>query len=161
MDSIMSLPAVPPPPPYSDSNSRRTVDSNLHAIQLAWYRQQCCVFGNLKAVDTSLLEIVINDRTGTNCIGSSERLGSLLKEQLIRPPRVRIRIQGTHYGLGRFGNQTDFDIWIFADWLVDPKLSSEAAILGKDAVHKVDVNTFKFMQTWADWIFEDYGRTKA
>lgn len=162
--SIMSLLGPPPPPPYSsasNSDPRQAVDWNSHAHQLAWYRQQCCVFGNLKAIDSSLLEIVINDRTGTGCIGSSQRLNGLLKEQLVRPPRVRVRIQGTHYGLTRFGSQTDFDIWIHADWFVDPKLSSETPTLSNNMIRNADVNTFGSTQTWADWVLEDYGRTKA
>lgn len=162
MDSIMSFPDDDPPPPYSeysDANLKRTVDWNSPAPELGWYRKQCCVFSNLEGTDSSLVEVVINDKTGKNCIGSTEKLGRLLNEQAGKPPRVRVRIQGTHHGLGR--SQTDFDVWIHADWFVDPELSSETPILGNNVVRKIDVNTIGSMQTWADWIYEDYGRTKA
>lgn len=159
----MSPPDTTLPPPYNMISNPRSMTMpqwNSPEPELAWYRQQGCLpIGNR----SQALEIVINDKTGKSCVGSPERLSNLLKEQIARPPRVQFRIRGTYYHPGQrmFGNPKNFEIWIDAAWLVTSRLPTISRLPGTKILCIDDQAIDESLRSWADWIHEDYGRSKV
>lgn len=161
----MSTPDTPLPPPYNEiskSKSAALLKWSSPQPELTWYREQGCA---VKTASDSYYpcQIVINDRTGESCIGSPERICNLLNEQIAKSPRALVRIGGSHHGSAKkkFGKQKDFDILIDADWLVAPDPSAMSPLSGIEISCKDDQKTVESVQASANWIHQDYGKTKV